>query len=77
MVFYEGQELIKLDDKAINVLLNSNIVLTTSDIQPRELFTKMVELAKKDDEKPENERQLVGLLESVVLFIKSSDFERV
>lgn len=67
----------KLDDKALNVLLSSQVVLTTNDLNPKELFTKMVELAKKDDEKPEKERQLVGLLESVVLFIKQSDYERV
>lgn len=76
-MFYEGQELIKLDDKALNVLLHSEVVLTTNDIQPKELFTKLVEALKKDDEKEEKERCLTGLLESVVLFVRKPDYERV
>jgi hypothetical protein len=51
--------------------------VTTIDIQPKELFTKMVEAVKKDDEKPEIERAMIGLLESVVLFVKKTDFDRV
>ena len=52
-------------------------MLTTNDIEPKELFTKLVELLKKDDEKEEKERCLTGLLESVVLFVRKPDFERV
>lgn len=37
----------------------------------------MVDAVKKDDEKPENERELEGLLETVIFFIKKVDFERV
>jgi hypothetical protein len=37
----------------------------------------MVELVKKDDEKDEKERKLNGLLESVVLFVRKTDFERI
>lgn len=37
----------------------------------------MVEHVKKDDEKEEKLRTLNGLLESIVLFIRKSDFERV
>lgn len=43
----------KLDNKAINLMLNSQVIVTTNDIQPKELFTKLVELVKKDDEKEE------------------------
>ena len=56
MVFYDGLELTKLDDKAINILLHSSVVVTTIDVQPKEFFTKLVELVKKDDEKDEKER---------------------
>ena len=37
----------------------------------------MVEEIKKDDEKPEKERKLEGLLEAVVLFVKKVDYERI
>ena len=37
----------------------------------------MVELVKKDEEKPANERNLEGLLETIILFTKKPDFERV
>jgi hypothetical protein len=77
LVFLDGQELIKLEPKAIQILLHSQAVLTTSDIQAKDLFTKMVEEVKKDDELPEAERKLEGLLESVILFTKKPDFERV
>lgn len=77
MVFYPGEELLKLDTKAINVLLQSEVVVTTIDIQAKDLFTKLVDLSKKDDEKDEKERTLQGLLESIVLFVKKPDFERV
>ena len=53
LVFCDGNELIKLDNKAINTLLNSQVVVTTVDINPKEFFTKLVELVKKDDEKEE------------------------
>ncbi|CDW84904.1 hect e3 ubiquitin [Stylonychia lemnae] len=77
LVFYDSQELMKLDNKAINILLNSQVVVTTNDIQPKELFTQMVQLVKKDDEKEEKLRCLLGLLESVILFIRKVDFERI
>lgn len=37
----------------------------------------MVELVKKDDEKEEKLRCLLGLLETVVVFIRKIDFERI
>lgn len=37
----------------------------------------MIEAVKKDDELPEKERKLDGLLESVILFTKKADFDRV
>ena len=37
----------------------------------------MVELSKKDDEKDVKERIFNGLLESIVLFIRKADFERL
>ena len=77
LVFYDAAELIKLDDKALHILLYSQVVVTSNDIAPKELFTKMVQLVKKDDEKEEKERQLNGLLQAVVLFVRKSDFERI
>jgi len=78
MVFYDGAELLKLDAKAINVLMHSQVVVTTSpEVNPSELYTKLIELVKKDDEKEEKVRTLNGLLESVVLFIKKNDFNRL
>lgn len=37
----------------------------------------MIEAVKKDEEKPADQRTLDGLLETVVLFIKPNDFERI
>lgn len=77
MVFISGSELFKLDNRAINVLLHTQVVVTTSDISAKELYTKIYELVKKDDEKDEKERTLTGLMESVILFIRQSDFDRL
>lgn len=77
MVFFDGVELAKLDDKAVNVLLHAQAVVTTTDADPNELFSRLVELAKKDGEKPAGEQALSGLLEAVVLFLRRADFERV
>ena len=76
-MFFEASELLKLDDKAIHILLHSQVVVTSNEISPKELFTKMVELVKKDDEKEEKERTLNGLLQSIVLFVRKSDFDRI
>lgn len=51
--------------------------MTTNDIKPQELYTKLVTLSKKDDEKEEKERTLTGILESIILFIRKSDFDRL
>lgn len=77
LIFIEGAELTKLDNKALNVLLTSQIVVTTTDVQPKELFSKLYQLVMKDNEKDEKERRLNGLLESVILFVRKPDFERV
>ena len=77
MVFFESENLLKLDNKALNILVNSQIVVTTNDINPKELFSKLYELVKKDDEKEEKLRTLNGLLESIVLFIRKPDFDRI
>jgi hypothetical protein len=51
--------------------------VTTNDIKPQDIYTKLVELSKKDDEKSENERTLSGILESIILFIRKNDFDRL
>lgn len=56
MVFIQGKDLIELDERALQIMLHSSAVLTTSDISAKELFTKMVNCANKDYEKPEKER---------------------
>jgi len=77
LIFIEGSHLTKLDNKALNVLLTSQIVVTTTDVQPKELFSKLYQLVMKDNDKEEKERSLNGLLESVILFVRKADFERV
>ncbi len=77
LVFYDGAELSKLDNRALNILLSSEIVVTTNEIKAQDIYTKLIELSKKDDEKDEKERKLTGILESVVLFIRKNDFERL
>jgi hypothetical protein len=37
----------------------------------------LIKLSKEDDEKEEKLRTLTGILESVILFIRKSDFERL
>ncbi len=77
LVFFEGADLSKLDNRALQILLGSEIVVTTNDIKPQDIYTKLVELSKKDDEKSENERTLSGILESIILFIRKNDFDRL
>jgi hypothetical protein len=77
IVFCESSELQLLDNKAVNILLTSSVVVTTNDIKPQEFYTRLIELVKRDDEKEEKLRTLQGLLESIVLFIKKPDFDRL
>ncbi len=77
LVFVEGADLLKLDNRALNILLSAQIVVTTIEVQPKELFSKLYQLVLKDNEKDEKERSLGGLLEAVILFIRKPDFDRV
>ena len=77
IVLCESSELQLLDNKALNILLTSSVVVTTNEIKPQEFFTRLIELVKKDDEKEEKLRTLQGLLESIVLFVRKPDFERL
>lgn len=52
-------------------------MVTTNEVKPQEIYTGLVKLSKEDDEKEEKLRTLTGILESVILFIRKSDFERL
>lgn len=52
-------------------------MVTTNEIKPQEFYTRLIELVKRDDEKDEKLRTLQGLLESIVLFVRKQDFDRL
>lgn len=58
IVFCESSELQLLDNKALNILLTSSVVVTTNDIKPQEFYTRLIELVKRDDEQDEKMRTL-------------------
>lgn len=64
-----------MNEKAKQVLLSSKVVVTSSDIKAKELFTKIVESIKKDEEKDEKERTLLPMIKTPILFIKPSDYK--
>ena len=75
LVFMDCQEMTAMSDKVIQVLRSSHVVVTTTEVQPKEMFSKMVEKVKSSADG--NAQPLTGLLESVVLFIKKADFDRL
>lgn len=52
-------------------------MVTTNEIKPQEFYSRLIELVKRDDEKDEKLRTLQGLLESIVLFVRKQDFDRL
>ena len=75
LVIMPFSELEALSPRALKILHQSDAIMTTQreDLDVKELFKKILEIFKKDQEK---KREYSNLLETVIFFVSEEDYER-